>query len=137
MNNIDLLLNQQLQELDNLAQLLDDEYSALQQRQHEKLSDITQQKAIALQRLSSNDGKLAKVAAQLTEENKQHISSLKQQVEKLEHQNLKNGKLLALMSASHNRLRNIMLPPERRAGTTYTKLGQKQHAGKGNCHYAV
>lgn len=137
MNEIDALLERQGHELARLAQILDSEFDVLKQRQHDALLAIAQQKAASLQCLSNNDAQLSKLVDHLSDEHKEFIAQLKQQLNTLKAQNKKNGKLLALTAASHHRLRSLMLPAEKVAGTTYTKQGQKHHAGHGSCHFAV
>jgi len=137
MSAVEALLDQQEHELEQLAQLLSEEYDALQQRQHDALLTIAQQKSASLQRLSAHDAQLTTLSAELSEEHKLRIAELKKRVPPLDEQNEKNGKLLALTSASHHRLRNLILPPEKVAGTTYTKLGQKHHGAHGTRHFAV
>ena len=131
------LLNQQEQELVRLTDILEAEYEALKQRQHNELLSIAQQKSQSLQLLEKNDKSLRELRATFSSEEVEKIESLKAHNDELKAKNERNGKLLALLSASHSRLTNLMMPAERRAGATYTKQGQKHHAGRGNCHFAV
>jgi len=137
MSTVDILLKQQTQELERFADLLDQEYDALKQRQHEQLLSLAQIKAATLQRLSKCDEQLKVLKNEFTTQHKLTIESLREQVTHLKKHNERNGKLLALSAASQNRLRSLMVPADRRASTTYTKDGHKQHSGKGNCHFAV
>lgn len=131
------LLDQQQNELDKLAVLLEAEYEALKSRDHTQLLGLAQQKAESLQKLSDTDAQISNLKQQLTPQAHQRIDELKRQLGSIKQANERNGKLLALSAASQGRLRGMLIPPERRAGTTYTKQGQKHHAGQGNCHFSV
>ncbi len=124
------LLGRQKEILDELAELLKQEFAVLKSRQAFSLPEIIRKKQALLQELDANDKAISTMPEreELKTVHRPDMDEINGKLQKCQKQNAVNGKLIQLSIASNRRLGSTLSRLKDRNSLTYTSKGAT-HAG--------
>lgn len=133
------LLKQQDALLDDILNLLGDEFDILRQRKALALPDIATRKQTLLAQLQHNDEQIGQQpdVDKLASEFAEHRSQLEDKMRECQERNEVNGRLIEMNLLSNRQLTRMLVQIRDKNSMTYDQKGNPQAAGGLNMNFKV